>query len=128
MWSKVVENISRRSGVLEFTTHTSRHLCLTDLARANWDIHEIAPFAGHRSIQTTLIYIHLCGRELAAKLARGVAETHPDCVSPTRWTRQLAAAWVAIEASIPLTEQERAAVDDGVEATQKLLVLLCYKI
>ena len=76
MWSKVVENISRRSGVLEFTTHTSRHLCLTDLARANWDIHEIATFAGHRSIQTTLIYIHLCGRELAAKLARGMAEIH----------------------------------------------------
>jgi integrase/recombinase XerD len=55
-WSKVVAAISERSAVLEFTTHTSRHLCLTDLARANWDIHEIALFAGHRSIQSTLIY------------------------------------------------------------------------
>jgi hypothetical protein len=26
-------------------------LCLTDLARAGWDIHEIALFAGHRCIQ-----------------------------------------------------------------------------
>ena len=76
MWSKAVKNISKRSGVLEFTTHTSRHLCLTDLARANWDIHEIATFAGHRSIQTTLLYIHLSGRELAAKLAQGMAEIH----------------------------------------------------
>ena len=75
-WSKVVEGISDRSGVPEFTTHTTRHLCLTDLARANWDVHEIAAFAGHRSIQTTLLYIHLSGRELAAKLARGMAEIH----------------------------------------------------
>jgi len=75
-WSKVVERISERCGVLEFTTHTSRHLCLTDLARANWDVHEIAAFAGHRSIQTTLLYIHLSGRELASKLAKGMAEIH----------------------------------------------------
>jgi integrase/recombinase XerD len=51
-------------------------LCLTDLARANWDVHEIAAFAGHRSVQTTLLYIHLSGRELAAKLAKGMAEIH----------------------------------------------------
>ena len=75
-WSKVVERISERCGVLEFTTHSSRHLCLTDLARANWDVHEIAAFAGHRSIQTTLLYIHLSGRELASKLAKGMAEIH----------------------------------------------------
>jgi integrase len=75
-WSKVVEGISDRSGVPEFTTHTARHLCLTDLARANWDVHEIAAFAGHRSIQSPLLYIHLSGRELAAKLAKGMAEIH----------------------------------------------------
>jgi integrase/recombinase XerD len=75
-WSKVVEGLSDRSGVPEFTTHTTRHLCLTDLARANWDVQEIAAFAGHRSIQTTLLYIHLSGRELAAKLAKGMAEIH----------------------------------------------------
>jgi integrase/recombinase XerD len=75
-WSKVIEGISARSGVPEFTTHTSRHLCLTDLARANWDIHEIATFAGHRSIESTLLYIHLSGRDLAAKLARGMAAIH----------------------------------------------------
>ena len=75
-WSKVVERISACSGVPEFTTHSSRHLCLTDLARAQWDVHEIATFAGHRSIQTTLLYIHLSGRELALKLANGMAEIH----------------------------------------------------
>ena len=68
-WSKVINGIARRSGVRRFTTHTTRHLCLTDLARAGWALHEIARFAGHRSIQSTLLYIHLSGRDLAAKLA-----------------------------------------------------------
>ena len=75
-WSKVVEGISDRSGVLEFSTHTARHLRLTDLARANWDLHGIATFAGHRNVQTTLLYIHLSGRELAAQLAAGMNQIH----------------------------------------------------
>lgn len=75
-WSKVVEGIAERAGVPQFTTHTLRHLCLTDLARVGWDIHEIAQFAGHRSTETTLRYIHLSGRELAEKLERGMASIH----------------------------------------------------
>jgi site-specific recombinase XerD len=75
-WSKVIEGVADRSGVHEFSTHTLRHLCLTDLARADWDVHEIATFAGHRSIQSTLIYIHLSGRELAEKLAASSNSIH----------------------------------------------------
>jgi integrase/recombinase XerD len=75
-WSKIVLRVARRAGVPRFTTHTLRHLCLTDLARAGWDIHEIATFAGHRSVQTTLLYIHLSGRDLARKLAAGMAQIH----------------------------------------------------
>jgi integrase/recombinase XerD len=75
-WSKVVAGLASRAGVPRFATHTPRHLCLTDLARAGWDVHEIARFAGHRSIQTTLLYIHLSGRDLAAKLERGMAHLH----------------------------------------------------
>jgi integrase/recombinase XerD len=75
-WSKVVQEIAARADVRQFTTHTPRHLCLTDLARADWDIHEIARFAGHRNIQTTLRYIHLSGRELAAKFENGMAALH----------------------------------------------------
>lgn len=75
-WSKIVLRIARRAAVPRFTTHTLRHLCLTDLARAGWDIHEIAAFAGHRSVQTTLLYIHLSGRDLSRKLAAGMASIH----------------------------------------------------
>jgi len=75
-WSKVVEGIARRAGVPQFSTHTLRHLCLTDLARADWDLHEIARFAGHRSLQSTLLYIHLSGRDLSAKLQQGMDSIH----------------------------------------------------
>jgi len=75
-WSKVVADIAKAAGVRRFTTHTLRHLCLTDCARKGWDINEIATFAGHRSLQTTARYIHLSGRDLAEKVARGMAQLH----------------------------------------------------
>jgi site-specific recombinase XerD len=75
-WSKVTEGIAQRSGVQQFTTHTLRHLRLTDLARCGWDIHEIALFAGHRSTDTTLQYIHLSGRDLKAKVEQSMANIH----------------------------------------------------
>lgn len=67
-WSKVVRNLACRAQLTSFATHTLRHLRLTDLARAGWEVHTLATFAGHRSIQSTLRYIHLSGRDLAAKL------------------------------------------------------------
>jgi site-specific recombinase XerD len=75
-WSKVVRRIALAAGVERFSTHTTRHLCLTDLARMGWEIHAIATFAGHRSTDTTLLYIHLSGRDLAEKLARSMEHIH----------------------------------------------------
>lgn len=75
-WSKVVRSIALRAEVPQFSTHTLRHLCLTDLARSGWELHTIAQFAGHRAPSTTLQYIHLSGRELALALQRGMAQVH----------------------------------------------------
>lgn len=73
-WSKVVRRVALAADVPQFSTHTTRHLCLTDLARMGWELHAIATFAGHRSTESTLTYIHLSGGQ---------------------WTRQTNAAWVA---------------------------------
>lgn len=75
-WSKAVRSLALRADVPRFSTHTLRHLCLTDLARSGWEVHAIATFAGHRSTATTLRYIHLSGRELSARLAAGMAAIH----------------------------------------------------
>lgn len=74
MWSKIVAQLARRADVPQFTTHTPRHLRLTHLARAGLDLHQIATYAGHRSVQTTLLYVHLSGVELAQAVATGMAE------------------------------------------------------
>lgn len=41
-----------------------------------WELHAIATFAGHRSTDSTLQYIHLSGRELSAKLSSSMAQVH----------------------------------------------------
>lgn len=68
-WDKVVGRIAQQAGLSHrFTTHTLRHLRLTDLARTGMDIHTIAQYAGHRSLETTQIYIKLSGRETAERV------------------------------------------------------------
>ena len=80
-WSKVVRSIAVRAGVPSFSTHTLRHLCLTDLARSGWELHQIASFAGHRSTDTTQRYIHLSGRDLADRLASGMTQIHAERIA-----------------------------------------------
>lgn len=75
-WSKVVRSLALKAGLPLISTHTFRHLCLTELARAGWDIHEIAAFAGHRRIQSTLLYIHLSARDLSHRFSCTVASLH----------------------------------------------------
>lgn len=79
-WSKVVRRVALTADVPQFSTHTMRHLCLTDLARMGWELHAIATFAGHRSTESTMRYIHLSGRELSDKLNRAMAGIHAQRV------------------------------------------------
>ena len=67
---RLVRRVADEAGIARFSTHTCRHLCLTDLARMGWELHAISTFAGHRSSESTLRYIHLSGRDLADKLNR----------------------------------------------------------
>lgn len=77
-WSKIVTGIAKAADVPRLSTHTFRHLRLTDLARADWTIDQIAQYAGHRDLSTTMRYIHLSGRELAAKLRKASASVQVD--------------------------------------------------
>jgi site-specific recombinase XerD len=75
-WTKAVEAIAKRSGIVKLTTHTLRHLRLTDLARDGLDLKDIAEFAGHQSLTTTRIYIHLSGREWTDKFQEAMDSIH----------------------------------------------------
>jgi integrase len=80
-WSKVVRRVALAADVPRFSTHTLRHLCLTDLARMGWEVHAIATFAGHRSTDSTLQYVHLSGRELSARLNASMAHIHQQRIA-----------------------------------------------
>jgi site-specific recombinase XerD len=75
-WSKVVRSIALRAEVPAFSTHTLRHLCLTDLARMGWDLHEIARLAGHQNLDTTRQYVHLSARDLAQRFRETMVQIH----------------------------------------------------
>ena len=75
-WSKVIRSIALRAEVPAFSTHTLRHLCLTDLARSGWDLHEIARLAGHQNLDTTQQYVHLSGRDLADRYSKTMKHLH----------------------------------------------------
>ncbi|MDQ3816197.1 MAG: tyrosine-type recombinase/integrase [Acidobacteriota bacterium] len=75
-WSKVTRDIAVRSGVENFSTHTLRHLRLTDLARSGWELHWISKFAGHKSPETTMLYIHLSGRKFSKAFERSMGAIH----------------------------------------------------
>ena len=71
-WSKLVEGWAREANLPHLSTHTFRHLRLTHLARAGWKLHELTTYAGHRDPKTTLVYLHLSGADLTAKMAHSV--------------------------------------------------------
>lgn len=73
-WSKIVKAWSTQANLPHFSTHTFRHLRLTHLARAGWKLHELATYAGHQDLKTTQLYLHLSGKELAAKMSGAIAE------------------------------------------------------
>ena len=73
-----------RADVPRFSTHTLRYLCLTDLARAGWELHAIATFAGGRNPTTTLQYIHFRGVFRPEQLARSAYIGTPATVKASQ--------------------------------------------
>ena len=69
-WGLLAAALAREVNMPGFSTHTLRHLRLTDLARAGLDVKELARFAGHRSLESTMTYIHLSGRDMAVAFRR----------------------------------------------------------
>ena len=66
MINKIMRVIALRAGLPPFHPHTLRHLRLTHMARSGIAEHIIAEYAGHRSLDTTRLYIHMSGRDISA--------------------------------------------------------------
>ncbi len=74
MWHKIVQRLATKAQLPRFTTHTFRHLRLTDYARCKLELYEIALLAGHRSIESTRLYLHLSGTELGERVKQATQQ------------------------------------------------------
>jgi integrase len=67
---EIVAGAQRRAGIEHLTCHQLRHTCFTRLREAGMALEAIQAQAGHRSIESTRIYLHLANDWLAGEYRR----------------------------------------------------------
>ncbi len=67
---EIVSGARRRAGIKQLTCHQLRHTCFTRLREAGMALEAIQAQAGHRSIESTRIYLHLANDWLAEEYRR----------------------------------------------------------
>lgn len=69
---QILRGARGRAGLGPVTCHQLRHTCLTRLREAGMALEAIQAQAGHRSIESTRVYLHLTNAWLADEYARAV--------------------------------------------------------
>jgi integrase/recombinase XerD len=62
---EIVAGACQRAGISKLTCHQLRHTCFTRLREAGMALEAVQAQAGHRSIESTRIYLHLTDAWLA---------------------------------------------------------------
>ena len=70
---QIVASAKCRAGLERATCHQLRHTCLTRLREAGMALEAIQAQAGHRSIESTRVYLHLADSWLAGEYQRACA-------------------------------------------------------
>jgi site-specific recombinase XerD len=70
---EVLTGARQRAGLTIGTCHQLRHTCLTRLREAGMSLEAVQAQAGHRSIESTRIYLHLTNDWLAEQYQRATA-------------------------------------------------------
>ena len=75
---KILQAARQRAGLRQATCHQLRHTCLTRLREAGMALEAVQAQAGHVSIESTRIYLHLTDAWLAAEYRRAAALIDAD--------------------------------------------------
>ena len=67
---EIVAGARQRAGIQQLTCHQLRHTCFTRLREAGMALEAIQAQAGHRSIESTRVYLHLANDWLAGEYRR----------------------------------------------------------
>jgi site-specific recombinase XerD len=81
---EVLDGARERAGLAHATCHELRHTCLTRLREAGMALEAVQAQAGHVSIESTRIYLHLADDWLASQYPdRGRGHRRPDARRPS---------------------------------------------
>jgi len=78
-----LDGARRRAGLERMTCHQLRHTCLTRLREAGMVLEALQAQAGHRSIESTRIYLHLTNDWLAGEYLRAAEAIEAHSVEGT---------------------------------------------
>jgi integrase/recombinase XerD len=90
---EVLDGARRRAGLDHATCHELRHTCLTRLREAGMALEAVQAQAGHASIESTRVYLHLTNDWLAGEYRRAAALIDADTAAVAQ---MLAAQEVAV--------------------------------
>ena len=75
---EILDGARRRAGLDHGTCHELRHTCLTRLREAGMALEAVQAQAGHLSIESTRVYLHLANDWLAGEYLRAAALIDAD--------------------------------------------------
>src|SRR5215467_13124564 len=75
---EILDGARRRAGLARGTCHQLRHTCLTRLREAGMALEAVQAQAGHLSIESTRVYLHLANDWLAGEYLRAAALIDAD--------------------------------------------------
>jgi len=78
---KIFQAARARAGLERATCHQLRHTCLTRLREAGMELEAVQAQAGHRSIESTRIYLHLTDDCLAEEYRRAAERIDADAAA-----------------------------------------------
>jgi site-specific recombinase XerD len=78
---KILQAARARAGLERATCHQLRHTCLTRLREAGMELEAVQAQAGHVSIESTRIYLHLSDDWLASEYRRAVERIDADAAA-----------------------------------------------
>lgn len=78
---EIISGARSRAGIEQLTCHQLRHTCFTRLREAGMALEAIQAQAGHRSIESTRIYLHLANDWLAGEYRRAVEAIDAQAIS-----------------------------------------------
>jgi len=76
--NQVFVSARERAGLRRITCHQLRHTCFTRLREAGMELEALQAQAGHRSIETTRLYVHLANEWLAEEYHQAAAIIDAD--------------------------------------------------